>query len=138
MTDLKIHHLGVAVADIEQALKFYQQAFGFVVRSGPFDDPIQRVRVCFLGPAQGTDSAIELIEALSDDSPITRTLAKGIGAYHICCEVDDLTPTVAALLQQGCTLVNPPVPATAFGGRRIAWFFTPTNHLMEIVERRPA
>jgi methylmalonyl-CoA/ethylmalonyl-CoA epimerase len=58
-----------------------------------------------------------------------------MGAYHICCEVDDLDSTVRELRSRGCLIVREPAAAVAFEGRRIAWFYTPTRQLMELVER---
>ena len=133
MTPFTLHHIGIAVADLEAALPFYRQAFGFTVASGPFDDPIQKVKVCFVGCAP---CLIELIAPLAQDSPINRTLAKGIGAYHLCYEVDEVPATLDALRAQGCLPVSGPVPAVAFGGRKIAWLMTPTQQLVEILERQ--
>ena len=43
--DFEFHHLGVAVADLHKSLREYQELFGYELRSGPFDDPAQRVTV---------------------------------------------------------------------------------------------
>jgi len=129
------HHVGVAVPDVEQASAFYSTAFGFQVVSGPFDDPIQKVKVCFLSePGQGL-APLELIAPLGDDSPVNGYLTKGIGAYHLCYEVADIAATLAELRAQGCLVISKPVPAVAFGGRKIAWCFTPTRQLLELLEQ---
>jgi methylmalonyl-CoA/ethylmalonyl-CoA epimerase len=135
VTPFQIRHLGIAVNDLDEALAFYQRAFGYSVVSGPFDDPIQKVRVCFIGAGSADACQIELIAPAGPESPVHRTLAKGIGGYHICYEVDDAEESLKAMRAQGCVPVSKPVPAVAFGGRRIAWFFTPTQQLVEIVER---
>lgn len=131
---MKIHHLGIAVADMEAALTFYQSALDFVLDSEMFDDPIQRVQVCFLKAKCGAGFLIELVKPLESASPVNGYLAKGIGAYHICYEVDEIEKTLAELQAQKCFLISPPVPAVAFTGRRIAWCVTPTKHLVELVE----
>jgi catechol 2,3-dioxygenase-like lactoylglutathione lyase family enzyme len=89
MASLRFNHIGVAVPDIRQASATYQAIFGYVVLSGPFDDPIQNVSVCFLGTGEPGDLTMELVAPLGDDSPVSKMLAKGIGAYHICYEVID-------------------------------------------------
>lgn len=78
---------------------------------------------------------MELIAPLTDDSPIRRLLAKGGGAYHICYEVDNVEAALAEIRPKKCLIVSGPVPAVAFGGRKIAWFYTPANQLVEVVER---
>ena len=135
MDQLTFHHLGVAVESIQKSLKIYEDLFGYRLVSGPFSDPIQRVSVCFLGRGSSNDISIELVEPLDEQSPIQKTLAKGGGAYHVCYEVDDLDGTLKNVADMGCIVVRSPAPAVAFGNRRIAWFYTPTRQLIEIVEK---
>lgn len=129
------HHLGVAVKSIAKAIPVYQDLFGYELLSGPFDDPIQRVSVCFLGRQAAGEVVIELIAPLGVDTPIDRILAKGGGAYHTCYEVDNLDETLVQLSSRQCIIVSQPVPAVAFDNRRIAWLFTPTQQLVELLER---
>jgi methylmalonyl-CoA epimerase len=134
MVSLRFRHIGVAVPTIEQALKVYEAIFGYRVCSGPFDDPIQKVSVCFLATGKPGDIAIELVAPAGKDAPVNRILAKGIGAYHLCYEVDDIGEALMHVRALGCLVVSEPVQAVAFAGRRIAWFYTPTRQLVELVE----
>ncbi len=120
---------------MQKALKLYEDLFGYRLISGPFDDPIQRVSVCFLGAEGSQDITIELVEPLDAQSPVRKTLEKGGGAYHVCYEVEDLEGTLRKIADMGCIVVSRPAPAVAFGNRRIAWFYTPTRQLIEIVEK---
>lgn len=135
----RLSHVGVAVPKLDPAAEVLDTLFGYKVVSGPFDDPIQKVTVNFL-KQNGEDAAeIELIAPLTDDSPIRSMLAKGSGAaYHLCFETTDLDGALAHVKSEGCILVSPPAPAVAFEGRRIAWFYTPTRQLFELVEAAPA
>ena len=54
-------HLGLAVQAIEPATECLSALFGYKVISGPFDDPIQKVRVVFLALSDGDAVQIELI-----------------------------------------------------------------------------
>lgn len=130
----KLHHIGVAVPDLQEASDFYSNVLGFQIISGPVEDPIQKVRLCFFGGAAGKEPCIELICPLNEDSPINRYLKKGIGAYHLCYEVEDVAGELATLESKGCLIISAPVPAVAFDGRKIAWAFTPTRHLLELLE----
>jgi methylmalonyl-CoA/ethylmalonyl-CoA epimerase len=129
-----VHHLGIAVVDIESALGFYQAALGFTLVSKMFCDPIQKVRVCFLANEPTRNLTVELISPLEAASPVNGYLSKGIGAYHVCYEVEHLEKALEELRAKGCVLIAPPVAAVAFDGRRIAWCFTPTKQLVEFVE----
>ena len=131
--DLKFKHLGVAVQSLEQALPVYGDILGYRVIAGPFDDPIQRVSVCFLAPA-GEGPELELVAPLTADSPVRKILSSGGGAYHLCYEAARFDDAMTELSGKGCVTVSGPTPAVAFGGRRIAWFYTATRQLLELVE----
>lgn len=135
----RVLHVGVAVSELDPAAAMLAKLFGYKVVSGPFDDPIQKVTVNFL-KASGDDPAeIELIAPLTEDSPVRAMLSKGAGAaYHLCLETNDIEGALAHVKSQGCIIVSKPAPAVAFGGRRIAWFYTPTRQLFELVEAESA
>jgi len=131
---MRFKHLGVAVRKIEGALECYSSIFGYTLLSGPFSDPIQKVSVCFLGTDNPGDAVVELIAPLTEDSPLRSVLSRGGGAYHMCFETSRLDEAIEEVVAKGCSLVSKPVPAVAFGGRRIAWIFTPTRQLIELLE----
>jgi methylmalonyl-CoA/ethylmalonyl-CoA epimerase len=133
--DFKLRHVGVAVPKLGPTTDALEALFGYKVVSGPFDDPIQKVSVNFLATSDNDVAEIELIAPLSEDSPITSMLAKGGGAaYHLCFETSDIEQAVAHAKANGCIIVSPPVPAVAFNGRRIAWIYTRSRQLFELVE----
>jgi len=131
----KLRHVGVAVPSLGPATEALSTLFGYRVISGPFDDPIQKVSVNFLTQSDNDKAEIELIAPLSEDSPITSMLAKsGGGAYHLCFETTDIEQALVHAKSNGCVVVSPPVPAVAFNGRRIAWIYTRSRQLFELVE----
>ena len=131
----KLRHVGVAVPKLGPTTDALEALFGYKVVSGPFDDPIQKVSVNFLAKSENDVAEIELIAPLSEDSPITSMLAKGgAAAYHLCFETSDIEHAVAHAKDNGCIIVSPPVPAVAFNGRRIAWIYTRSRQLFELVE----
>lgn len=127
------HHVGVAVRDMQQAIPIYKNLFSYDLVSGPFDDPIQNVSVCFLSRGEG-DPAIELVAPLGPNSPVDRVLKKGGGTYHICYEVPDIEAAITHLRDQGSFLLSGPVPAVAFEMRPIAWLLTEVDLLVELVQ----
>ena len=133
MTAFEFHHFGVAVRKLDEAIAVFGNLFGYKLTSGPFDDPIQNVSVCFLSRGNG-DPAIELVAPLGPNSPIDRTLKKGGGTYHICYQVPDIRGAIEHLTGLGSFLLSGPVPAVAFGMREIAWLMTEADLLVELVE----
>jgi methylmalonyl-CoA/ethylmalonyl-CoA epimerase len=134
MISFTFKHIGVAVADLEKAIGFYRSVFGYRVLSGPIEDPIQKVIVCFLGPDDSSPATIELVSPCGDTAPIHKFLTNGIGAYHMCYGVENMEIALAHVRSNGSIVINDPVPAVAFGGRRICWFYTPTRQLIELAE----
>ncbi len=133
----KLRHVGVAVPALDPTTQSLQALFGYRVISGPFDDPIQKVSVNFLTTADDDATEIELIAPLTEDSPIKSILAKNGGAaYHLCFETADIDKAVQHAKQCGCLILSGPVPAVAFEGRRIAWIFTKSRQLFELVESK--
>lgn len=132
---LAFHHIGVAVAEIEKSQSLFETLFGYYMVRGPFEDPIQRVRVCFLAMKSGGDQLVELVAPLDGDSPISNFLRKGMGGYHVCYETDSLDDAIKEGRDAGCVALGPPVPAVAFDNRRIAWLYTPGRFLVELLER---
>jgi methylmalonyl-CoA/ethylmalonyl-CoA epimerase len=131
----KLMHVGVAVPSLDPATETLTKLFGYRVTSGPFDDPIQKVAVNFLTTAPTDNVEIELIAPLTEDSPIRSMLQKnGGGAYHFCFETNDIEKALEHAVKNGCMIVSKPVPAVAFQGRRIAWIYSSSRQLFELVE----
>ena len=131
----KLRHVGVAVASLESATEALSALFGYRQISGPISDPIQKVNVNFLTTSDDDVAEIELIAPLTEDSPIKSMLEKsGGGTYHLCFETNDIDRALEHAKSQGCVIVSPAVPAVAFGGRRIAWIYTKSRQLFELME----
>ena len=133
MDNFIFHHVGIAVRDIEKSIEAYKNLFAYELTSGPFDDPIQNVTVCFLSRSAG-DTVLELVAPLGPGSPIDRILKKGGGPYHFCYAVPDIQHAIDFLTEKGAILISSPVPAVAFEMRPIAWMMTEENLLVELLQ----
>lgn len=98
-----LDHIGIAVADLAEALRFYRDALGLEVDT-PEDVPSQRVRAHFI---QAGEAALELLEATDDSSPIAKyTATRGPGLHHITLRVDDISAALARLKARGVRLID--------------------------------
>jgi methylmalonyl-CoA/ethylmalonyl-CoA epimerase len=132
----RLHHVGIVVPDLGQAVAGYQAAFEFQETSVPFEDKVQRVRVAFVRVAG--EVWLEFIEPLGPGSPVSRFLEKNRGGYHhVAFEVDDIDGAVRDFEAARAVVVCRPV--VGFEGRRVAFLFPslqPTL-LTEFVEPHP-
>jgi methylmalonyl-CoA/ethylmalonyl-CoA epimerase len=100
---MKIDHLGIATKEIDEALKFWENALGLEQTHTETVEE-QKVRVAML-PIGGT--RIELLEPTSEDSPISKFLEKrGGGIHHIAVEVEDIEASLAKLKSNGMRLID--------------------------------
>jgi methylmalonyl-CoA/ethylmalonyl-CoA epimerase len=107
----RIGHLGIAVRSIAEARKLYE-ALGLVVVSIE-EVPHEGVRVALLACGE---SHIELLEPLSDDSPIAKFLEKrGPGLHHLCLASSDVRAADARLREGGYEVLRPE-PTRGAGG----------------------
>jgi methylmalonyl-CoA/ethylmalonyl-CoA epimerase len=131
---MKIDHIGIATRGIEDAIAFYRDALG--LEAGDTEEVAdQKVRVAMLPIGE---LRIELLEATSADSPISRFLEKrGPGIHHIAVRVDDIRAALINLRQEGARLIDEE-PREGAGGCLVA-FVHPSSTggvLLELVQRR--
>lgn len=110
----KLDHLGIAVASIDEARRFWE-TLGLVV--GEIEEvPQEGVRVAMLPLGE---ARIELLEPTRPDSPIARFLAKrGPGIHHLCLASDDVVGDDARLRAAGVELLRDS-PSPGAGGSRV-------------------
>jgi methylmalonyl-CoA/ethylmalonyl-CoA epimerase len=99
----KIHHIGIAVHSLDDALKFYRDTLGLHVQA---QDTIedQGVRAALLSIGQ---SEIELLEPTRPDAGVAKFLErKGEGLHHICFQTEDVDGDLEALKAKGVELVD--------------------------------
>jgi methylmalonyl-CoA/ethylmalonyl-CoA epimerase len=128
-----IHHLGVAVEDLDAALSTYERLFGAEVEHRATVEE-QGVRAASLRIGDGR---VELLEPLGEDTPVGRFLAKrGPGMHHVAFEVNDLPATLAELANAGADLIDE-APRAGLFGLEVAFIHPDSVHgvLAEVVAR---
>lgn len=99
----KINHVGIAVKNLEEALKFWRDAMGIELHHIE-EVESQKVKVAFLPVGE---SEVELLEPTSEDTGVAKFLnEKGGGMHHLCIEVDDIAAKLAELKAKGIRLIN--------------------------------
>ena len=128
-----IHHLGVAVLDLDAALDTYTRLFG------------ARLEHRETVPEQGVEAAavlvgggrLELLEPLGEDTPVGRFLAnRGEGMHHVAYEVSDVGAVLAELSAAGAELIDES-PRQGLFGLQVAFVHPDAVHgvLSEVVSR---
>jgi methylmalonyl-CoA/ethylmalonyl-CoA epimerase len=126
-----IHHLGVAVENLDDALATYARLFGAEVEHRATVDA-QGVRAASLRIGDGR---VELLEPLREDTPVGRFLAKrGPGMHHVAYEVADVRAALAELAEAGANLIDD-VPREGLFGLEVAFIHPDSVHgvLAEVV-----
>jgi methylmalonyl-CoA/ethylmalonyl-CoA epimerase len=126
-----IHHLGVAVEDLDEAVTTYERLFGARVEHRD-TVPQQGVEAASLRVGE---SRVELLASLGAETPVGKFLAKrGPGMHHVAFEVDDLSLSLAELERAGAELIDTQ-PREGLFGLQVAFVHPDSTHgvLAELV-----
>jgi methylmalonyl-CoA/ethylmalonyl-CoA epimerase len=131
MAGREIHHVGVAVDDLDAALRTYRDVLGAELehRATVEEQGVEAAAV------RVGESRIELLRPLGDDTPVGRFLAKrGPGMHHIAYRVDDLRAELERLAAAGVELIDAE-PRTGLFGLQVAFVHPDAVHgvLTELV-----
>jgi methylmalonyl-CoA/ethylmalonyl-CoA epimerase len=126
-----IHHLGLAVYDLDEALETYSGLFGGELehRQTMADQGVRAAAVRIGG------GWVELLEPLAEDTPVGRFLARrGPGMHHVAYEVDDVRAALGDLAAAGAHLIDEE-PRHGLFGLQIAFVHPDAVHgvLTEVV-----
>ncbi len=114
----KIDHIGIAVNSLQTAVSAFTALLG-ENPEGRETVPSEGVEVVFFGHDSGR---VELLEAISPESPIARFIERrGQGLHHICFQVPDLQAAIDRLALLGVTPLPPGIRPGA-EGRQVAFF----------------
>ncbi len=101
---LGIHHVGIAVRDLEGARERYERLFGARVEAR---ERVEEQGVEAIALLLGATGRVELVAPLGDDTPVGRFLERrGEGMHHLAFAVADLPAELASLRAAGATLID--------------------------------
>jgi methylmalonyl-CoA/ethylmalonyl-CoA epimerase len=125
----EIDHVAIAVNDLEDAIDYYQRAFGAtvdhreVVESDGVEEALLKV----------AESYIQLLTPTRPDSPVAKALAKrGEGLHHIGYRVGDCAEALASMVAAGATALDA-APRPGSRGTTVA-FIHPKGSFGTLIE----
>ena len=128
----EIDHVGIAVSDLEAAVKWYEQMFGATVahRERIESDGVEEALI------KVADSYIQLLQPYTDESPLAKYMAKnGEGIHHVGYRVADCAEVLETVKAEGARVVDEH-PRTGSRGTTVAFLHPKTSFgtLIELVE----
>ncbi len=129
----KVDHIGIAVSNLDEALKFYEEVLGMNLHGTEIVEE-QKVKVAFLPIG---DTEIELLESTEKEGPIAKFIEKkGEGIQHIAYRVDDIEKALEEMKQKGIRLIDEK-PRYGAGGAKIAFLHPKSTNgvLVELCQR---
>jgi methylmalonyl-CoA/ethylmalonyl-CoA epimerase len=126
-----IHHVGIAVPDLDEAVETYTGIFRATLehREVVTEQGVEAASVLVGG------SRLELLAPTGEDTPVGRFLAKrGPGVHHLAYEVDDVGVALESLVADGIELIDT-VPHVGLFGLQVAFIHPDAAHgvLTEVV-----
>ncbi len=128
----EFHHIGYATESIEKERLLFS-FLGYQQDGESFSDAVQGVNGTFM---TGPGPRIELLENMPGFETLTPWLSAGVKIYHFAYQVDDtLEAALEWALTQRARITVQPVPAVAFGGRRICFVIFRNGFMIEFIEK---
>ena len=125
---MKLHHIGYVVKDIVQ----YEKNLIFEKNIKELFDPVQNINMALY--LNFTDSLIELIQPLNEESFTYNFLQKNGSSYHhLCYEISSESELKELVESQKLIKVKGPIPAILFDGRMVWFFYSRNKQIVEFV-----
>ncbi|MCL2407293.1 MAG: methylmalonyl-CoA epimerase [Defluviitaleaceae bacterium] len=135
MNITKVDHIGIAVTNLDDTIKFYEETLGIACHGVETVDE-QKVKVAFFPVG---DTEMEFLESTSEDGPIAKFIEnnKGRGGIqHIALRVPNIVKAIAEMKAKGVTMIDE-TPRYGAGGAKIAFCHPKSTGgiLLELCER---
>ena len=125
---MKLHHIGYVVKDIAQ----YEKNLIFEKKIKELFDPVQNSNMALY--LNFTDSLIELIQPLNEESFTYNFLQKNGSSYHhLCYEIGSESELKEVADSQKLIKIKGPIPAILFDGRMVWFFYSRNKQIVEFV-----
>ena len=126
-----IHHVAMAVDDLDEAIAMYERLFGAELECrGVLAE--QGVEAAYVRVGTGR---VELVASIAEDSPVARFLARrGPGMHHLALAVADVTSAARELTKEGASVIGGEA-RSGLGGHEVSFIHPESVHgvLVEVV-----
>lgn len=129
---MKIDHICFAVRDLNDAIAYWSNVFGYRQMTGIVENTRQKVRVVFM--CRDDSLMIKLIEPANGNEQLLASLRREGGFHHICFRCDDVNETIPTLENKGLRLLSPPAPGEAFENGNIAFMLARYGLNIELID----
>ena len=130
---MKFHHIGLFVHSLERGVDEMNKMCEIEHVSDCIEDDLIGVKIIFLKDSSGI--VYELVAPFGGNSPVTGVLCRGHGFLnHLAYTTDQFDLELLRLRELRMVPLGPAKKAKAFDGRRVAFFLTKLNYIIEIIE----
>ena len=131
----RVDHIGIAVPNLQEAKKFYEEVLGIKITKEDEVIEDQKVKVSFV-PCGEVE--LELLESTTEDGPIAKYLAKNggrSGIQHVALNVDNIEEAIAEMKEKGVRMIDEQ-PRYGAGNSSIAFVHPKASGiLVELAQR---
>ena len=130
---LKLDHIGIAVKNLDETLKFYSDVLGLECQGTEVVEE-QKVKVAFWPIG---DTELELLESTTDDGPIAKHIERsGEGVQHLAFKVENIEEAIEYMTSKGMKMIDEK-PRYGAGGAKIAFMHPKSSYrvLIELCQR---
>lgn len=124
---MRLHHIGIACADIDQMKRYMEQLYDVVKISDKIYDNLQETELCMITLNDGTQ--VELVNG----KPVEKLVKKRQFLYHICYSTNDIEKKIEEMESMGAKMISEPKEAVLFGEKKVAFLMTQMG-LVELLE----
>ena len=130
---MKFHHIGIFVDSIATGIDEMSKIYEIEHIGKTIEDDLIGVNIVFLKDSSGIN--YELVAPFGDDSPVTGVLKRGHGFLnHLAYTTEQFDSQLRNLRNLGMIPLGPAKRAVAFNDRRVIFFLTKLNYIIEIIE----
>lgn len=131
----KVDHIGIAVTNLEETIKFYEEVLNLTCAGTEIVEE-QKVKVAFFPVG---DTELEFLESTTEDGPIAKFIEKNGGRggiQHIALRVDNIEEAIQSMKDKGYKMIDE-APRYGAGGAKIAFVHPKATGgiLLELSER---
>lgn len=127
-----VHHYGFLTKNIEKSLRTFEK-LGYEKTSDLINDSQRGIDILFI--ESKNNQVIELVSPNQPESVVNSVMKSQVNSiYHICYIVKSLELSIESLSKKNFVLIDPPKPAIAFDGKKVAFMMSRHTGIIELLE----